>query len=118
MDKRDQFHKFKYWDNFKKMVNKVLHLIRKSKMEYYNKAIKKGENSKDLWRNLRKVQNNDNSGNELAVLLSQMVFNGENIEGKYYILNSFNYHLIDIANVVKKKQNLGEYFLIFIYTFR
>ena len=105
MNKRDQFHKLKDWDNFKKMRNKVLHLIRKNK-EYYNKAIKKGAHSKDLWRNLRKVQNIDNSDNELAVLPSQMVFNGENIEGNYmyHILNSFNDHFINIANVVKKKK--------------
>ena len=86
MYERDRFHKFKDWYNYKTMRNKVRHLIRKNKKDYYNtcNAIKAGTDTKDLWRNLRKIQNNDNLDNESIQLPSKMVFNGEHIQGKKY----------------------------------
>ena len=59
MYERDRFHKLKNWDNYKSMRNRVLHLIPTSKKDYYNNEIQAGTNTTDLWRNLRKIQNND-----------------------------------------------------------
>ena len=104
MYKRDRFHKLKDWYNYKTMRNKVLHLIRKNKKDYYNNAIKAGTNTKDLWTNLRKIQNNDNLDNESIQLPSKMVFIGEHIQGTKNILNSFNDHFINIASIVNKSK--------------
>ena len=76
MYEQDRFHKLKDWYNYKTMRDKVLHLIRKNKKDDYNNAIKAGTNTKDLWRNLRKIQNNDNLDNESIHLPSKMVFIG------------------------------------------
>ena len=78
---RDSFLKLKDWYNYKTMGNKVLHLIRKNKKDYYNNAIKAVTNTKDLWRILRKIRNNDNLDNESIHLPSKLVFNGEHIQG-------------------------------------
>ena len=64
-----------------------------------------GTNTKDLWRNLRKVQNNDNLDNKSINLPSKMVFNGEHIQGTKNILNSFNDHFINIASIVNPFPN-------------
>ena len=115
MYERDRFHKLKDLYNYKTMRNKVLHLIRKNKKDYYNNAIKAGTNTKDLWKNLRKIQNDDNLDNESIHLPTKMVFNGEHIHRTKNILNSFNDHFI---NIVKFYQfNEGNFsFLLHIYT--
>ena len=82
----------------------MLHLIRKNKKDYYNNAIKAGTNTKGLWTNLRKIQNNDNLDNESIQLPSKIVFNGEHIQGTKNILNSFNDHFINIASIVNKSK--------------
>ena len=78
------------------------HLIRKNKKDYYNNAIKADTNSKDLLRNPRKIQNNDNLANESTHLPSKMVFNGEHIQGTKNILKSVIDHFINIASLVNK----------------
>ena len=51
----DRFHKLKDRENYKQMRNKISHLIVKSKKNYYNTAIQKGTNAKDLWKIFRKI---------------------------------------------------------------
>ena len=84
---RDRFHKLKDWENYKRMRNKTLHLIRKSKKNYYNTAIQKGTNSKDLWKNFRKIQKNDNDITELSALPPRIKYNGVEVEDTRSILN-------------------------------
>ena len=53
----DRFHKLKDWENYKQMRNKTSHLTVKGKKNYYNTAVQKGTNAKDLWKIFRKINN-------------------------------------------------------------
>ena len=98
----DRFHKLKDWENYKRMRNKTLHLIPKSKKNYYNTAIQKGTNSNDLWKIFRKIQNNDNEITELSALPPWIKYNGAEVEDTRSILNCLNDHFINIAKIVNK----------------
>ena len=107
MCERDRFHKLKDWENYKRMRNKTLHLIRKSKKNYYNTAIQKGTNSKDLWKNFRKKkkkQNNDNDITELSAFPPRIKYNGVEVEDTRSILNCLKDHFINIAKIVNKSE--------------
>ncbi len=50
---RDRLRKNNDWENYKIMRNKTLALIRKSKKEYYNEAVKNGTSTKHIWKKLK-----------------------------------------------------------------
>ncbi len=71
---RDRLRKNNDWENYKIMRNKTLALIRKSKKEYYNEAVKNGTSTKHIWKNLKMIANYDNDDEEI-VLPSKLLVN-------------------------------------------
>ncbi len=85
------------------MRNKTLALIRKSKKEYYNEAVKNGTSTKHIWKNLKMIANYDNDDEEI-VLPSKLLVNNLVVDGKSNILNALNEHFTNIANIVDKME--------------
>ena len=73
-----------------------------TEIHYYNTAIQKGTNVKDLWKNFRKIKNNDNNNTQVTSLPTRIVYNGAKIKDTPAILNSLNDHFINIAKIVNK----------------
>ena len=93
---RDHFHNIKDWDNYKLLRNKTTALIRKSKKEYYNNAVKNGTSTTNIWKNLKMISNNDNDQNCGVNLPNKILVNGVYVEEKSRILISLNEHFTNI----------------------
>ena len=99
---RNMLKKCKKWLEYKQMRNKVNALIRRSKKNFYNKAIKGRKESKVLWRNIRSLKNNEQKGNAGVQLPRSLHINDTDVDGVQQVLNAFNQHFTDIANTIDK----------------
>ena len=86
----DFYKKYKYYRD------KINHLIRKSKKDYYiNYFASFKENSKKLWSGVKEIIDN-NVNNKIPILNIQV--NGKLISDNKTIANSFNKYFTTIAN--------------------
>ena len=61
MHKRDTFHKYKDWENYRKWRNIVFEQISKSKKDYYKRAIHENQNTCNIWKYLNDLNGKKNT---------------------------------------------------------
>ena len=109
INKRNTLHKLKKYDEFKMQRNLVSSLIRKSKKNFYNNAISNCKSTSSMWKNMRCISGNV-SKNKSFQLPPKLVYNDTVKKDDYDILNAFNEHFINIANIIEKKKFVMENF--------
>ena len=87
-------------DRYKLLRNKTASLIKESKREFFNEAIKENKNPKIIWKNLKEISNLNH--NENILFPQKIIKDGEEIENKLSIVNELNKHFVNIANIVTK----------------
>ena len=107
INERDKCHKNKNFIQYKILRNKATSFIRKSKINFFNQAIKENKTPSYLWKHLKDVTNDNNSGISIPTAVE---YNGDTITKSQEILETINDHFINIANIVKKNKVDESYF--------
>ena len=97
--KRDKLHKQGKMEEYKVLRNKINAMMKKSKKNVFNNAIKDGKSTKHLWNNIKSVSNN--SDNNCVVPNSISIDTHDDFT---CALNSLNQHFIDISDIVSKSK--------------
>ena len=82
---------------YKVWRNQVNSIIRISKKNYFNKAIKDKSDTKSLWQNLRNITASD--ANEHRVL-NKLLINKSEVEGAQNVVNALNNHFVNICYII------------------
>ena len=106
-NERDKCHKNKNFIQYKILRNKATSFIRKSKINFFNQAIKENKTPSYLWKHLKDVTNDNNSGISIPTAVE---YDGDTITKSQEILETINDHFINIANIVKKNKVDESYF--------
>ena len=75
---------------YKILRNKSSSLIKKSKRDFFNNAIKENKDSTYLWKNLKDISNL-NHANKIE-LPQRLIISDKKIEGNLNIVNELNKH--------------------------
>ena len=101
-------NKFQYtcdWPMYKVWRNKINSIIRISKKNYFNKAIKDKSDTKFLWQNLRNTTTSDDNEHRVP---NKFLINNSEIEGAQNI-NVLNNHFVNICNIINKTSVNSKY---------
>ena len=85
---------------YKLLRNQITSLIKKSKRDFFNKAINENKDAKFMWKNLKDMANLNHTGN--IALPSKLTKDNEELEDKLSIVNELNYHFVSISNIITK----------------
>ena len=103
--KRNYFYKKKDWDNYKLLRNKTTSLIRKSKLNFFNKAVAENNNINYFWQHLRLIR-----GHATKSTIPEVIdCGGTLIFDKTKMANKFNEHFVSISNIINKVEISNEY---------
>ena len=100
---RDKLKKNREFVKYKIMRNKVTSLIKKSKKNFYNKAVTEKKNTTFIWKTLKIMTNADNSSVDRINMPHSLEFKNETILGETNILNCLNEHFINVSKIIEKK---------------
>jgi len=104
--KRNGYYKKKDWENYRQARNKTTALIRKSKINFFNKAISENQNVNYLWQHLKHMNVCDSSSTYPEVI----EMNNDTITNTTEIANVLNSHFVSISNIIEKENNLHNHF--------
>ena len=90
---------------YKVWRNKINSIIRISKKNYFNKAIKDKSDTKFLWQNLRNTTTSDDNEHRVP---NKFLINNSEIEGAQNI-NVLNNHFVNICNIINKTSVNSKY---------
>ena len=93
---RDTFYKNRDVDNYKRARNKTISMIRKSKINFYNKAISENQNVNYLWKHLKDI-NEQGSSSTLPKIIEK---DNQTLMDTFEIANILNSHFVNISNVI------------------
>ena len=96
------------FDKYKILRNKIRTLIKRSKRDFFNKAIKENKDSKFIWKNLKQEGNLHTKNN--MIIPEKIVRGGKEIDDKLDIVNELNRHFVNISNIVNKMEFAEETF--------
>ncbi len=97
---RDKCRKTGNIDQYKILRNKVTSMIKKSKKNFFNNAIKDNKNPTYLWKNLKDISHLNQS--TVTTLPHKMTFNEFPVEDPLNIVNELNSHFVSISNIITK----------------
>lgn len=103
MRKRDECHKHGQIDQFKILRNKITSLIRKSKRDYFNKAVQDNKTPGVLWRNLKSISNKQQHG-KMRIPNEIITNDGRSVEGSTNIVDEMNKHFVNISSTINSSQ--------------
>ena len=102
-------NKFQYagnWPMYKVWRNEVNSIIRISKKNYFNKAIKDKSDTKFLWQNLRNITTSDDNEHRVP---NKLLINNSEIEGAQNVVNALNNHFVNICYINNKTSVNSKY---------
>ncbi|KAL4223433.1 hypothetical protein ACF0H5_016904 [Mactra antiquata] len=99
---RNTFYKKRDWGNYKLARNKINSLIRKSKINFLNKAIAENQNINYFWQHLKNL----NATRSTSALPEVIENNNVTISDKTEIANIFNTHFVNISDIIYKENIL------------
>ena len=97
---RDKCHKNGNHNQYKYLRNKITYLIKKSKRDFFNKAIKDKKDVRFLWKNLKDItkMNKNNS----VKIPSQLCVNDKIVNDDINILSELNKHFTSISKIAEQ----------------
>jgi len=97
------------YKHYKQARNKTTSLIRKSKINFFNKAVENNQSPGFLWQHFKLVQQSPKQG------LSECIeYNDIMIYDKTHIADIFNEHFMKVSNLMEKSQLCSSYLSKFI----
>ena len=97
---RDYCKKVGNHSKYKILRNKISTLLKKSKRDFFNNAIKDNKDSSYLWKNLKDISNL-NHPNKIELPQKLFISDAE-VDGNLNIVNELNKHFISISNIITK----------------
>ncbi|KAK3107876.1 hypothetical protein FSP39_024162 [Pinctada imbricata] len=91
--KRDRFHKAKDMINYKVWRNKVTELLRKSKTDYYQSAIKNNQRPGDIWKHMANLAPKSSKSAPNSI-----TYNGETLTDAKNIADKFNEYYVKLCD--------------------
>ena len=79
--------------------NKVTSSIKKSKRNFFNKAMENRSDQKILWENLKTITNNDAPVQQIP---SNLCINDTLVEGTESVINELNEHFANISDIIDR----------------
>ena len=101
MYQRNKCHKNGLFDQSKVLRNKTASLIRKSKRNYFNKAIEDNRITSVLWRKLKTISNLQQT-RQACLPNTIKTVDGRFVEDTLNIENELNKHFINISSIIDK----------------
>ena len=101
MYQRNKCHKNGLFDQSKVLRNKTASLIRKSKRNYFNKAIEDNRTTSVLWRKLKTISNLQQT-RQACLPNTIKTVDGRFVEDTLNIENELNKHFINISSIIDK----------------
>ena len=101
---RNRFFKQKDYLNYKQARNKTTSLIRKSKINFFNKAVENNQSPGFLWQHFKHVHQSPKQS-----LPECIGYNDNMIYDKTHIADIFNEHFIKVSNLMEKSQPCVSY---------
>jgi hypothetical protein len=106
---RDYYKKIGNHSQYKTLRNKIPTLIKKSKRNFFNNAIKDNKDSSYLWKNLKDISNLNHTNR--IELPQKLMISGVEIGDDLNIVKELNKHFISISNIVTKTSFSNKNFL-------
>lgn len=95
------YHKQKgNFNTYKVLRNKTAALIKRSKRDFFNKAIKENKEAKFIWKNLKDIAGLHKKSN--TVMPKSVKTNGEELHDMINIANELNRHFVNISTIITK----------------
>ena len=95
---RDTLKRANNIDHYKRQRNYVIHIIRKSKRQFYNKSVMENKSTKFLWNTLNSL-----TKSQTFLTIPNRIKNGdEYIDDTNTILEAFNTHFTNISDIIQK----------------
>ena len=85
-------------------------MLKHSKKNFYNDAIKKNKSPNFLWKNLNNITCSSKSRQGLTTIPDIKKVENSNISGCPNILNELNKHFVNISNIIKKTALVTDHF--------
>ena len=104
---RDKLHKHKQFNDYKTQRNKVTAMIKSSKRNFYNNAIKDNKSPSFLWKHLNSITNR---GKDNILIPDVLTTEKCTVTGSLNILNELNKHFVNISNIIQKTLFMKENF--------
>ena len=95
---RDQLKRENKIDQSKQQRNKVTHLVRKNKKQFYNMSIKENKSTKYLWKNINSLTK---SQKPLTLPTRIQTNDHTYVEDSASILHALNSHFTNISNIIE-----------------
>ena len=105
---RDYCKKVGNHSKYKIIRNKISSLLKKSKRDFFNNAIKDNKNPSYLWKNLKDISNL-NHPNKIE-LPQKIVVSDVEVDDNLNIVNELNKHFISISSLITKTSFSNENF--------
>ena len=87
-------------------------MIKKSKKNFYNNAIKENKSPTFIWKNIQSITNLGQESKNGVLLPENLLIKEQNITGQLTIMNELNKHFVNISNIITKtnfvKENFSE----------
>ena len=97
---RDKCRKSGKIDQYKILRNKACSMIKRSKKDFFNDAIRENKNQTYLWKNLKDVTNLNKAN---SIIMPQRIINNDSvIDGSLNILNELNRHFVNISHILDR----------------
>jgi len=90
--------------NYKQARNKTTTIIRKSKINFFNKAVENNQSPGFLWQHLKHIRQTPKQS-----LPDLIEYNNQTIYDKTHIANMFNEHFIKVSNIIEKSEPYKNY---------
>ena len=104
IEERNRLFKQKDFFNYKQARNKTTSLIRKSKINFFNKAVENNQSPGFLWQHLKHIRQTPKQS-----LPEFIEYNNQTIYDKTHIANMFNEHFIKVSNIIEKSEPCTNY---------
>ena len=105
INKNDPVLKEECHTNYKKYINLLCILLKKSKQAYYDKYFERNWNNiKNTWKGIKSLISLKTVASSIPTVLS--LDNGDTITNPYDIANTFNNYFASIAETTKKKHKI------------
>ena len=94
---RDTNHKIKHWSQYKYWRNKVTSLIRRSKSEFFSRAISENKDNTYIWKHIKNINGKDKENK----IPDQILIDGKPSTGPAETAEKLNHFFVSISNKLK-----------------
>lgn len=97
---RNKFHTKKDWKQYNYWRNKTTQLIKDSKKNFFNDAVREHKDTNSMWQGLKSIMRTQN--NTGPVIPKCIKVNNKDVTDTIEILNSLNSHFVNISQDIQK----------------